>query len=122
MRLTRFEHRSERIIPAQRFALRMTRAILLWLGLTIIGLCIGMIGYATTEGMAPADAFVNAAMILSGMGPVGELKTLSGKLFAGIYALFSGLFVVIATGFVLAPVLHRVLHSFHVEEGKDDDD
>jgi hypothetical protein len=120
MRLTRFEHHRDQVIPTQRFALRMGRAILLWL--TVIGLCIGMIGYAATEGMSATDAFVNAAMILSGMGPVGELKTQAGKLFAGTYALFSGLFVVIATGFVLAPVLHRVLHSFHVEEGKDRDD
>jgi predicted MFS family arabinose efflux permease len=56
------------------------------------------------------------------MGPVDQLKTDGGKIFAGIYAIFSGLFVVIATGFVLAPVLHRVLHSFHIEEGKSDDD
>ena len=61
-------------------------------------------------------------MILSGMGPVTELKTAGGKLFAGFYAIFSGLFVVIATGFVLAPILHRVLHSFHIEEGKVKDD
>lgn len=122
MRLTRFEHRRQKVIPIRRFALRMGRAILLWLGLTVIGLAIGMVGYASTEGMSATDAFVNAAMILSGMGPVGELKTEAGKLFAGAYALFSGLFVVIATGFVLAPVLHRVLHSFHVEEGRDDDD
>jgi hypothetical protein len=115
MRLTRFEHRRQKVIPVRRFALRMGRAILLWLGLTVIGLAIGMMGYASTEGMSATDAFVNAAMILSGMGPVGELKTEAGKLFAGAYALFSGLFVVIATGFVLAPVLHRVLHSFHVD-------
>lgn len=72
--------------------------------------------------MSAVDAFVNAAMILSGMGPVDQLKTEGGKLFAGAYALFSGLFVVIAAGFVLAPVLHRVLHSFHIEEGRSDDD
>jgi hypothetical protein len=120
--LTRFEHRSEPLIPAGRFAARMGRAMLLWLGLTVVGLAIGMAGYAASEGMSALDAFVNAAMILSGMGPVGELKTAGGKLFAGFYAIFSGLFVVIATGFVLAPLLHRVLHSFHVEEGKDDDD
>lgn len=122
MRLTRFEHRRQKVAPVRRFALRMGRAILLWLGLAVIGLAIGMMGYASTEGMSATDAFVNAAMILSGMGPVGELRTEAGKLFAGAYALFSGLFVVIATGFVLAPVLHRVLHSFHVEEGEDDDD
>ena len=117
-----FERRHERLIPIRRFALRMGRAMLLWLGLTIVGLAIGMIGYAASEGMGAVDAFVNAAMILSGMGPVTELKTAGGKLFAGFYAIFSGLFVVIATGFVLAPILHRVLHSFHIEEGKDNDD
>ncbi|MBN9437005.1 hypothetical protein [Bosea sp. (in: a-proteobacteria)] len=122
VRLTRFEHRRQKLIPMRRFALRMGRAMLLWLALTLVGLGIGMAGYAASEGMSALDAFVNAAMILSGMGPVSELKTSSGKLFAGFYAIFSGLFVVIATGFVLAPVLHRVLHSFHVEEGKEADD
>lgn len=122
VRLTRFEHRRQKLIPMRRFALRMGRAMLLWLALTLVGLCIGMAGYAASEGMSALDAFVNAAMILSGMGPVSELKTSSGKLFAGFYAIFSGLFVVIATGFVLAPVLHRVLYSFHVEEGKEADD
>ncbi|KUL95900.1 hypothetical protein DK26_10405 [Bosea sp. WAO] len=121
-RLTRFEHRRQPVIPLRRFALRMGRAMLLWLGLTLVGLVIGMVGYAASEQMSVVDAFVNAAMILSGMGPVTELKTTGGKLFAGCYAIFSGLFVVIATGFVLAPVLHRVLHSFHVEEGKDAND
>jgi len=90
--------------------------------MAIFGMAIGMAGYMSTEGMSAIDGFVNAAMILSGMGPVDQLKTDGGKLFAGAYALFSGLFVVIATGFVLAPVLHRVLHSFHVEEGKSSDD
>lgn len=122
MRLTRFEHRRQPVAPLRRFALRMGRAMLLWLALTVVGLAIGMVGYAASEQMSAVDAFVNAAMILSGMGPVTELKTTGGKLFAGFYAIFSGLFVVIATGFVLAPVLHRVLHSFHVEEGKDADD
>lgn len=117
-----FERRHERLIPIRRFALRMGRAMLLWLALTVVGLAIGMIGYAASEGMSAVDAFVNAAMILSGMGPVAELKTTGGKLFAGVYAIFSGLFVVIATGFVLAPILHRVLHSFHIEEGKANDD
>lgn len=120
--LTRFERRRQAVISARRFLLRMGRAVLVWLVLTGVGLLIGMAGYAATEGMSAVDAFVNAAMILSGMGPVDQLKTDPGKVFAGVYAIFSGLFVVIATGFVLAPVLHRVLHSFHVEEGKRDDD
>jgi hypothetical protein len=65
--------------------------------------------------MSFIDAYVNAAMILSGMGPLGELKTPAGKVFAGSYAILSGLIIVIATGFVLAPIFHRVLHRFHVE-------
>jgi hypothetical protein len=120
--VTRFEHRQQPVIPARRFAARLGRAVLIYLGLAVIGMVIGMAGYGLTEGMSATDAFVNAAMILSGMGPVAELKTEAGKIFAGFYALFSGLFVVIATGFVLAPVLHRVLHSFHVEQGTRDDD
>ncbi len=100
-------------------AQRLAMALLFWLALTAGGLIIGMIGYATTEGMGLADLFVNAAMILSGMGPVGELHTTAGKIFAGFYAILSGLIIVIATGFVLAPIFHRVLHRFHVESGKE---
>lgn len=120
--MLQFERRHERLIPVRLFVRRVSRAMMFWLALTMAGLGIGMIGYAASEGMSGVDAFVNAAMILSGMGPVSELKTDGGKLFAGFYAIFSGLFVVIATGFVLAPILHRVLHSFHIEEGKGDND
>ena len=89
--------------------------------LTVVGLVIGIVGYAYFEGMSVVDAYVNAAMILSGMGPVGELKTTAGKLFAGTYAIFSGLVVIIATGFLLAPIFHRVLHRFHVETTREKD-
>jgi hypothetical protein len=114
------ERRTQRLARPATFALRMAKAIGLWLAITLVGLSIGMIGYAATEGMGLADAFVNAAMILSGMGPVSELHTTVGKWFAGFYAIFSGLIIVIATGFVLAPIFHRVLHAFHVESGKQD--
>lgn len=97
----------------------MARAIGLWLVLTVFGLAIGIAGYYGLEGMSLTDAFLNAAMILSGMGPAAELKTEAGKLFAGFYAIFSGLVIVIATGFVLAPIFHRVLHKFHVETRED---
>lgn len=116
---TKFEHRTQRVVPRYVFAVRMARAIGLWLLITLGGLVIGVIGYSWTEGMGPADAFVNAAMILSGMGPVQELHSTAGKVFAGCYAIFSGLVIVIATGFVLAPIFHRVLHRFHVETSKD---
>jgi hypothetical protein len=113
--LSAYEKRHQKVILRRRFAARMLKAIALWLMLTLIGLTIGMTGYATFEGMSIVDAYVNAAMILSGMGPMGELKTTAGKIFAGSYAIFSGLVIVIATGFVLAPIFHRVLHLFHVE-------
>ena len=74
-----------------------------------------MVGYAFLEGMGWIDAFANASMILSGMGPLTPLQTTGGKVFAGFYALFSGLVLIVATGLLLAPVLHRMLHEFHVE-------
>lgn len=95
------------------------RAIGLWFAITAFGLAVGIAGYAGLEGMPLTDAFMNAAMILSGMGPATEIKTTAGKLFAGFYAIFSGLVIVIATGFVLAPIFHRVLHKFHVESRDD---
>ncbi|WP_439543842.1 hypothetical protein [Hyphomicrobium sp.] len=114
-----FERRAQKVAPRATFALRMAKAVGLWLALTLAGLLIGMVGYAVTESMGLADSFVNAAMILSGMGPVSELHTTAGKWFAGFYAILSGLIIVIATGFVLAPIFHRVLHAFHVESGKE---
>ena len=117
--VTRFERRGQPIASRWKFLARMTVAIGMWLILTIAGLAIGIAGYAIFEGMSFVDAYVNAAMILSGMGPVGELKTTGGKVFAGSYAIFSGLIIVIATGFVLAPIFHRILHHFHVETTKE---
>jgi hypothetical protein len=113
--ITGFEHRGQPVVSRLKFVRRMLIAIAMWLILTFAGLAIGIAGYAGFEGMSFVDAFVNAAMILSGMGPLGELKTTAGKIFAGWYAIFSGLIIVIATGVVLAPIFHRVLHHFHVE-------
>jgi len=62
------------------------------------------------------DAFANAAMILSGMGPLEPLKSTAGKMFAGLYALYSGLVLVLASGVVLAPIVHRMLHRFHLQD------
>ena len=116
-----FESRVHKVVTRWTFAMRLAQAALLWLAIAVVGLAIGMAGYAYFEGMSLADSYVNAAMILSGMGPVSELKTTGGKIFAGSYAIFSGLVIVIATGFVLAPIFHRVLHRFHVEQGKGGD-
>lgn len=117
--VTGFERRGQPVASRRKFLIRMGLAVSLWLFLTTAGMAIGIAGYAYFEGMSFVDAFVNAAMILSGMGPMGELKTTGGKVFAGLYAIFSGLIIIIATGFVLAPIFHRVLHRFHVETTKD---
>ncbi len=115
IKLTSFEAPHHRVISRPEFALRMLRAAGLWAALAGCGLLIGMSGYAFFEGMSLTDAFLNAAMILSSMGLVTAPKTEGGKLFAGFYAIFSGLIIVVAAGFVLAPIFHRVLHKFHVE-------
>ncbi len=118
--LIRFEQRHEPVVSPRRFATRMAKALALWCALTALGLAIGIAGYAGFEDMSLVDAYVNAAMILSGMGPLTPLRTTGGKIFAGSYAIFSGLVIVIATSFVLAPIFHRVLHRFHVERGRED--
>jgi hypothetical protein len=88
--------------------------------LAIVGLVIGMAGYAEFENMSLADAYVNAAIILSGMGPLGELKRTAGNVFAGSYAIFSGLVIVIATGFRIGSDLPPRINRFHVETGEED--
>lgn len=114
--LFRFEHRRQPVAGAAAFSFRLLRNAAWGLGLIAAGLAIGMAGYIHYEGMRPADAFVNAAMILSGMGPLTPLVSEAGKIFAGIYAIACGLLFIAVTGLVLAPVYHRVLHSFHVDE------
>jgi hypothetical protein len=73
----------------------------------------GMAGYMHFEGLSCRDAFLNAAMLLSGMGPVDAPVTPGGKLFAGLYALYAGLVFVVVVGVIFAPVFHRFLHKFH---------
>ena len=114
-----YEHRSERLLPPEAFLRRMLAhgglAALVLFG----ALGLGMVGYRTTEGLPWLDAFLNAAMILSGMGEIDALQTPAGKLFAGCYALFSGLVVLAVFGLLLAPVAHRLLHRFHFEDDGD---
>ena len=112
----RFESKTDPLLSRAKFAARMGRNFGLAFALVAVSLVAGMLGYHLTEGMDAVDSFVNAAMILSGMGPIGELKTTGGKLFAGFYALYSGLVLVLASGVVLAPLVHRMLHRFHVAD------
>ncbi|MGH9885924.1 MAG: hypothetical protein ACREBE_10370 [bacterium] len=73
----------------------------------------GMLGYHHFEGLGWLDAFLNAAMLLGGMGPVELPRTPNGKLFAGFYALYAGLIFIVLAGVIGAPILHRLLHKFH---------
>jgi hypothetical protein len=116
MRLTRFEHKSQPIVPRAVFIQRLGFNVLVVLALIAASLLVGMVGYRTTEGMAWLDAFLNASMILSGMGPVTVLVEPAAKYFAGFYALYSGLTLVAASGLILAPVVHRVFHGLHVKD------
>ena len=84
--------------------------------LTVLSLLGGMLGYHWTEGQNWVDSFANAAMILSGMGPLQPLQTDAGKIFAGCYALYSGLVIMLSMGVIAAPVLHRLMHRFHLED------
>jgi hypothetical protein len=81
-----------------------------------VSLGIGMAGYGWFEGMSPLEAFLNSAMLLGGMGPVDNPKTAAGKLFAGFYALYAGLVFLFAAGIMIAPVVHRTLHRFHLDD------
>lgn len=96
------------------FLLRFLRSLLGGIAIIAGSLVIGMIGYRYFDTMTWVDAFLNASMILSGMGPVGTPTTAAGKVFAGSYALYSGFIVILASGLVFAPVLHRMLHRFHL--------
>lgn len=85
-------------------------------GLIAGSLAVGMLGYHGLEDLSWIDAFLNAAMILSGMGPVGELHHSGAKLFAGCYAIYSGIALISTAALVFAPVVHRVMHRFHLED------
>ena len=106
------------LMPAHIFLKRLTRNILIGLLITFVALGIGMMGYHSIEGMPWVDAFENAAMILSGMGPVYDLKTSAGKIFAGCYAIFSGTLFLVIIAIVFAPVIKRALHTFHIDDPK----
>ena len=114
-----YETKHQPLLSRRAFARRVVRnfgAASVLIGLSLV---IGMVGYHHFEGMDWIDAFANASMILSGMGPLGPLQTTGGKIFAGCYALYSGLALIAATGIIFAPVVHRLLHRFHMEVEKE---
>lgn len=111
-----YEHRRQPLIPRRLFVGRMAKHALGALALVAITLSLGVAGYHWLEGLAWIDAYLNAAMILGGMGPVAELHTTGGKVFAGTYALFAGMVFLVGVGVLFAPVVHRAMHRFHLDE------
>lgn len=100
------------------FLQRQLVHLALSLGVLVFSLALGMWGYEHYEHLPWRDAFLNSAMLLGGMGPVKVDLSESGKLFAGMYALYSGLVVIAVTGLLLAPGIHHLMHRVHWEEPK----
>ncbi len=113
------ENRHARLLSRPEFVRRQASYTAIALAIVGGSLWIGMLGYRTLEHMSWIDAFVNAAMLLGGMGPVGQLQTYGGKLFAGLYAIYCGMVLIISVGVLIAPLLHRVMHRFHLELEKE---
>ncbi len=110
-----FEHRRQPLVPRRVFYHRLARSFAAGVAIILVALAIGMAGYHWLEHLSWLDAFLNASMILSGMGPVAPIQTAAGKLFAGCYALFSGFALLTSAGVVFAPLFHRFIHKFHLE-------
>lgn len=113
--LPEFEHRAQPLITPHQFIIRLAHSGIIAFALIAVSLFIGMVGYHILEGLSWIDAFLDASMLLGGMGPVNTPVTFGGKLFAGLYALYCGLAVILVASVILAPVAHRILHRFHME-------
>jgi len=118
-----YEHRTEPLLSRRAFFFRLVRHSAA-AGVLILGsLALGAAGYhQTTDNMSWLDAVLNAAMILTGMGPVTPLHKTSAKLFATFYALYSGVAFLGIAGLLIAPVAHRILHSLHLDDDDDEKD
>lgn len=115
MVLKEFEHNGEALLPSRAFYRRLVKFALLSLALILFSLGLGIAGYMGRDGMEPVDAFLNAAMLMGGMGPVTMLSTEGGKIFAGLYAMYCGFVLLISVAIFVTPVFHRILHHFHLE-------
>jgi hypothetical protein len=112
-RMNPYKHKP--LPPIEVFILRVVKKGLVALGVIFVSVFIGAAGYHFTEGMSWLDAALNASMILTGMGPVDQLQTAGGKVFAIFYSLFSGVVFLTVAALLFAPVLYRFLHRFHLE-------
>jgi hypothetical protein len=117
-----FEHKSEPLLPRWAFYARMARSGAIVAGIITFSLFVGSAGYHYLGDLPWIDSLLNASMILAGMGPVDPLKTAPAKLFATFYALYSGVAFLTIMAVLMAPLLHRLLHTFHMEIIEDDQD
>jgi len=113
-----FEKRTEALLPRSKFFLRLVKFTLIAIGIIIFSLFIGVLGYMQTEHLSLIDAFLNAAMLMGGMGPVNVLHSESAKLFAGVYALYCGFIVLVCVGLFFTPIFHRILHRSTLKVNK----
>ncbi len=116
-----FEHKNQKLVPWPRFLRRVALSLVFTLTILLIALSIGAVGYHAVADLSWIDSILNASMILTGMGPVAPMTTTASKLFASGYALFSGVIFLSSIGFLLAPLFHRILHKFHLDDSADRD-
>ncbi len=112
----KYERKGDSLLPFPSFLKRVGIAFLLALSFAMFALLLGTLGYHGFAGLNWIDSEYNAAMILTGMGPVNPMPTNTAKLFSSAYALFSGIVFLSSMGIVLAPVFHRVVHKFHLDD------
>jgi hypothetical protein len=117
--LFQFEHRRAPLLPRDAFVGRLLRNAAIGTAMIIISLGFGMVGYHAFVHLDWTDSFLNASMILTGMGEITPLETTGGKIFAGVYALFSGVAFLTIIGVLVAPVVHRFMHRFHLALDED---
>jgi hypothetical protein len=110
-----FEHHTQPLATQAEFTQRLLRYSSVTAGIILFSLALGMIGYHYFESLSWIDSLLNASMILGGMGPVNQLQTTAGKIFASFYALYSGIILLASVGVLAAPVFHRFMHRFHLE-------
>lgn len=115
-----YENKKQKLVSVKKFRSRVMYAVYIDIVLLSVSLAIGVIGYHFFNNLSYVDSFVNASMILGGMGPVDPLISDSAKIFAGIYALYSGITFLSSFAILITPIYHRFLHKFHLED-KDDD-
>src|SRR5436305_243987 len=110
-----FESRLQPLLPRDAFLRRFRKHVALAFTVGALSLLLGMAGYHAFEHLPWIDSLLNASMILGGMGPVDQVHTIGGKLFASFYALYSGMVFLAVSAVVLAPVIHRFMHHFHLQ-------